>query len=586
MKKGFLIAMMLLLAVGSIDAQLRGRAPRRQTADRSRYERSRYADVCDIRLREPGSLEKEVGPDKEKQVRLLIVSGNLNDRDLRYIKKLCDRSKVFGADGKEVENYIDIDMLRARINNGGGFFSSTNRDVLTSNLFANCYHLRSIVLPERVRVIDRGAFRNCRDLEDVVLPAGLETLGEEAFASCSELINVYLPDGMTEVGNKAFADCSRMRYIYIPESVYRIGNNAFESTALSDIYLPDRLEYLGANALSGTSIRSLYIPRNTVIGDNALGNMNKCSEIVVDPDNRNYTTINGALYDYNATTLLRYPMQMKGDLIVPNGVRVIAANACNSCNGIGYVELPASLHEIGDYAFAHCKNLREINIPESCTSIGNGAFRETAITSIALPVGISRICSSTFQDCQQLQHIEIPHTVSIIDANAFHDCKSLQEVVIPDNVSTLPKSAFEGCSSLTALDLGNGLQTIGEYTFKKCKSLTSVSMPETLRTIGKNAFSECNLYKVELNEGLIDINSNAFSENQIVEITIPASVRHLGKKILEKNKALSRIVVKGTTPATLDKTSNDKVALVVPAAAVEAYKQAKNWKNYKNITGE
>lgn len=576
----------MLFAVSSVAAQQRSRAPRRQTYDRSRYERSRYADVADVRVREAGTLEKEVGPEKEKQLRLLIVEGNLNDRDLRYIKKLCDRSKVYGADGKEVENYIDIDMLRARINNGGGFFSSSNRDVLSSSLFANCYNLRSIVLPERVRVIDRGAFRNCRNLEDVVLPAGLETLGEEAFASCSQLINVYLPDGMTEVGRKAFADCSRLRNIYIPESVYRIGDNAFESTAISDVYLPDRLEYLGSCAFAGTNIRSLYIPRYAQIGGNNLGNMGQCAEIVVDQDNRSYTTVNGALYDYNVTTLLRYPVQMKGDLIVPNGVRTIAANACNSCNGIFYAELPQSIESIGDYAFAHCKKLQEVNIPENCTFIGAGAFRESAISHISLPVGISRIHGSTFQDCQLLQEVDIPHTVTIIDANAFHDCKSLQGIEIPDQVTSLPKSVFEGCTSLTSLNLGEGLVSIGEYTFKKCKSLTSVTMPATLKSIGKNAFRECSLNHVTLNEGLIDINDNAFSDNQIVEITIPATVTHIGKKIIEKNKALSRIVVKGTNPAVLDKTSNDKVALVVPASAVEAYKQAKNWKNFKNITGE
>lgn len=586
MKKLLLIVMTVLLAAGSVAAQSRGNAPRRISADRSRYERSRYADVADLRLREAGSLERELGPEKEKQVRLLILDGYLNDRDLQYIKKLCNRSRIYGADGKEVDNYIDIDMSRTRINNGGSFFTSSKRDVLSSSMFSNCSHLRSIVLPDRLRAIDRGAFRNCYNLEDVMLPSTLDELGEEAFANCSQLINIYLPDGLTRVGKRAFADCSRLRNIYIPESVYSIGDNAFESTAISDVYLPDRLEYLGAGAFSRTNIRSIYIPRLAQIGNNDLGNMGNCSEIIVDRDNRNYTTVNGALYDYNTTTLLRYPVQKKGDLIVPEGVKTIAANACNSCNGIYYAELPQSLHTIGNYAFAHCKNLQEVNIPEGCTTIGTGAFRESSITSIKLPVGTSRIMESTFQDCASLQRVELPYTLTSIELNAFHDCKSLLSIVIPDNVTSLPKSVFEGCTSLSSVDLGHGLVTIGEYTFKKCKSLTSITMPATLKSIGKNAFRECALTTVNLNEGLLNMDDNVFSDNRLIEFVIPSTVTHIGKKVAEKNKSLSRIVCKGSVPAVLDKVSDNKVQLVVPAASVEVYKNTNNWKNFKTIVGQ
>jgi len=586
MKKTIALIMLVVLAVGSIAAQDRKSAPRRDRTDRSRYERSRYGDVADLRIREAGTLEQELGPEKEKQVRLLIVSGNLNDRDLRYIKKLCDRSRVYGSDGKEVDNYIDIDMAQARINNGGGFFTSFNRDVLTNSMFANCSHLRSIVLPDRVRTIDRGAFRNCTNLEDVVLPAGLDVLGDDAFANCYQLMNIYLPDGMRTVGHRAFQGCSRLRKLYIPESVSSIGDYAFESTQLYDVYLPDRLDYLGEGAFAKTELRSIYIPRYTKIGNNNLGYMSKCQEFIVDRDNRNYTVVEGGLYNYDVTKLLRYPAKRPGVLYVPDGVKVICNNACNNCSGITGVELPATLEYIGSSAFANCRGLRSINLPASCTNIYSYAFYNSGITSIELPVGVSRICESTFQDCNQLVKIEIPYTVSAIDPNAFHDCESLQRVVIPDNVTTLGKSVFEGCKSLAFVNLGNGLQSIGEYTFKKCKSLTTITMPSTLKSIGKNAFRECALNCLNLNEGLQTLGDNAFSDNQLVEFIIPSTVTHIGKKVAEKNKQLGRIVSMSSTPAQLDKVSNNKVILIVPAAAVDAYSNAKNWKNFKNIQGQ
>ncbi|MBQ0119777.1 MAG: leucine-rich repeat domain-containing protein [Bacteroidales bacterium] len=586
MKKVLLIIMLALLTASSAVAQLRGQAPRRERINRERYERSRYADVADLRLRAAGTLEEELGPVMEKQVRLLIIDGQLNNKDLQYIQKLCRRSKVFGADGKEVDNYIDIDMSRTRINNGGSFFTSTNRDVLSSNMFSSCSHLRSIVLPDRLRLIDRGAFRNCYDLEDVVLPRGLEAIGDEAFYGCNELINVYLPDGMTTVGNSAFNGCTRLRNIYIPSSIFRIGDRAFEKTAVTDIYLPDRLEYLGAGAFNGSNLRSLYIPRLTEIGNNDLGKLANCSEIIVDPDNRYYTTEGGALYDRNLTTLLAYPTALRGVLYVPDGVQRIANYACYNCEGLSAVELPGSVTSIGAYAFAGCKSLRSIDLPSRCTNFGKAAFLNTPITSINLPQGTTVIREDLFKDCVQLTHIDIPESVNTIETDAFHNCRTLQAVVIPDGVVSLPKSVFEGCNNLASVKLGNGLKEIGEYTFKKCKQLREVIMPASLRTIGKNAFRDCDIAHLELNEGLLSIGDNAFSENQLIEFVIPSTVSHIGKKVAEKNKQLGRIVCRGAVPAKLDKVSNDKVALIVPADAVNNYKQADNWKKFKNIIGQ
>ncbi len=560
------------------------RAPRRETFDRSRYERSRMADVADVRLSAAGNLEKELGPEMEKQVRLLIVDGYLNDRDLRYIKKLCDRSRVYGADGREVDNYIDIDMSHARINNGGSFFTSGNRDVLSSSMFSNCNHLRSIVLPDRLRKIDRGAFRYCSNLEDVVLPYGLDEIGEEAFMNCSQLIHIYLPDGLRTVGNKAFSGCTRIRSFYIPETVERIGDYAFEKTAISDVYLPDRLEYLGAGALSGTNIRSLYIPRDTKIGNDNLGTLSRCNEIQIDPSNRYYTMVGTALYDRSITKLLSVLSNTSGPLSVEPGTRVITAYACSGC-GITSVDLPDGLEEIGDGAFKDCSKLCNVNIPESCTKFGASAFRGTALTSVELPEGTQTVPYAMFQGCSRLTSVELSNSILTIGEDAFRDCSALTSIEIPGSVTKIYKSAFESCSSLCNLTLNDGLATISEYAFKKCR-LLNMTLPMTVKEVGKNAFNNCGMASITLNDGLSIIGDNAFSDNNLIELTIPASVVSIGKKITEKNKNMARIVCKGRIPAKLEKVTNDKVQLVVPSGTAEVYKAQDNWKKFKNIAEE
>ncbi len=588
MRKIFTFFMVVMLALSGItaQAQVRRSAQRRANVDRSRYEHSRYSDVADIRLSREGTLEKELGSEKEKQVRLLIVDGYLNERDLSYIKKLCNRSRVCGADGKDVDNYIDIDLRNARVNNGGSYFTSSKRDVLTSNLFSHATHLRSIVLPNRVRSIEKNAFKACTHLEDVVLPAGLETIGQSAFEDCDQLINIYIPDGVQSVGNRAFAGCDRLRSIYIPESVTSIGDRAFENTALTDVYLPDRLETLGAAAFSGTSIKSLYLPKYVSINNGDLGTMSKLSEFVVDTDNRNYKVADGALYDYNGTKLLRMPMAARGDIYVADGTETIGAGAFQGCSAITNIELPSTVTTIGASAFSGCHNAAAIYVPDACTAIGKNAFMNSGIHEVILPTGITRIEENTFRGATSLSHVVLPHTLTYIGINAFYDCKSLGAINIPAGVTELPKSVFEGCKNLAVIELNDGLTTIGEYTFKKCNALTHIEMPPSLRTIGKNAFRECGLISISLNEGLLSLGDHAWSDHLLVELTNPSTVTPFGKKVAEKNKQLARITILATIPPSLDKVSNNKVQLFVPSQSIDAYQNANNWKNFKYINAQ
>ena len=58
---------------------------------------------------------------------------------------------------------------------------------------------------------------------------------------------------------------------------------------------------------------------------------------------------------------------------IPDGVKNIDKWTSNDA-GIISVELPEGLLSIGDYAFYGCPNLHEITIPDSVTEIGKEAF--------------------------------------------------------------------------------------------------------------------------------------------------------------------------------------------------------------------
>jgi len=89
--------------------------------------------------------------------------------------------------------------------------------------------------------------------------------------------------------------------------------------------------------------------------------------------------------------------------------------------------------------------------------------------------------------------------------------------------------------------------------------------------------------EVDPGQGVTTLGDNALRETAITTLVLPESITHLGKKVTEKCKFLSRIECHAVLPPTLDKESNSKIAWYVPESSINAYHSAKVWKNFKNI---
>jgi hypothetical protein len=164
-----------------------------------------------------------------------------------------------------------------------------------------------------------------------------------------------------------------------------------------------------------------------------------------------------------------------GEVTVPEGVTAIGRVSFSKHVKVTAVTLPASVREIGFWAFANCTGLTSITLPEGLTNIGQYAFTSCgSLASVSIPASVKSIESGAFSNCAALTSVTLPEGVRAIGTFAFQNCKSLTSVTIPEGVTSIRISAFHGCGNLTGVTIPSSVYVIGKNAFKGCKALTSI----------------------------------------------------------------------------------------------------------------
>lgn len=122
-----------------------------------------------------------------------------------------------------------------------------------SQAFRDCRLLPEVILPEGIVAVKDSTFFNCRALATVKLPSTLQSIGSYAFYYCA-MKSIEVPDGVKVIPSRGFFYCTKLMDVVLPESVTTLEDKAFANcTSLREIYLPSSLKSMGLNVFANCS---------------------------------------------------------------------------------------------------------------------------------------------------------------------------------------------------------------------------------------------------------------------------------------------------------------------------------------------
>lgn len=423
---------------------------------------------------------------------------------------------------------------------------------ISESAFLNCKNIKSLVVSDSVKIIQKNAFYGCTSIENLTLPFVGNNINSEEnshfgyiFGASNYIENAqFVPSAIKNISivnssviaENSFYGCCSIEIINLSNSIKKIGKGAFSGCySLKKIVLP----FLG-ESIKNVNELGQY-PFGYIFGEEKYENSLGIYQLYYG-DNLNYTT---GKYYYIPASLKE--VVVKGGEVLPY--------VFSNCSSLLSVKIESNISFIGDAAFNGCRSLINIQLPDSLEVIGSSAFSQCeSLESIDIPKNVTTISSHAFSHCSSLKTLKLPSSIEIIgsrgivagcnnlvdlsiDENSLYysesNCiieKSSKRLLvacsystIPDDILIIGKGAFEetnytrielsscivsiedfafyGCNSLRQVKLSDNITSIGYSAFSCCDSLESIEIPRKVKTIGEEAFYYCcSLTNIVFNE--------------------------------------------------------------------------------------
>lgn len=239
--------------------------------------------------------------------------------------------------------------------------------------------------------------------------------------------------------------------------------------------------------------------------DNGLSGGENLQKINVSPDNKDYTSVDGVLFNKDKTTLIKYPRGKKDtSYIIPDGVTVICNRAFHDCDALKSVKIPDSVDTLGSYAFYGCEQLKDVTLPGGLKPFEN-PFDRDFIESIAFNGDLDYDDAFRFfYGFSSLKEVTLRRGATYVRfLNLFENCPLLTSFNVDadnDNYSSVDGVLYDKNQTMlvrypegkgSSYVIPDGVTCIGEGAFAVNHTLESVTIPESVTQIDDHAFYTC-----------------------------------------------------------------------------------------------
>lgn len=284
-----------------------------------------------------------------------------------------------------------------------------------------------------------GRDKNFYDMNDNVTG-----IYQYAFWGCDNLNHVSLSTNLEEIPPYSFSNAKNLRSVSMSFKTKRIGMKAFEDcVTLAQIFLPDSIEYIHETAFDGCNVIKLYTSELSygyffanehgyTLLDKPEYSLEITTELADELAKKRAEEAQNQedAFDIDIDEILNDNKDVLGQTTIVNDTAVILMDktAVEVVSGDN-VKWNDTLKErivdgkIPENLFYLKTDLKEIEIPDGTTEIGDFSFARSGLTEVVIPEGVQTIGLGAFYHCNSLDKVEIPSTVTSVGKNAFTNTK-------------------------------------------------------------------------------------------------------------------------------------------------------------------